>query len=172
MKYAIFETRLGFFGLLSAEKAILRTSLPEKSYKTAETDLLVGLISAKEDKNLHLGLQNQIIEYYHGTRLSFDYPIEVNLDSLTDFSRKILLACRKIPYGKTASYTEVSIMAGRPKSPRAAGNALANNPLPLIIPCHRVIKSDGSTGGFQKNKPGAVNLKTKMLQLEQQISRG
>ena len=166
MKYTIFKTEFGFFGLLAGKNALLRTSLPAASYESAQTDLLVGLNGASEDKTLFQSLQKQIIDYFDGKRVIISGDIPIGLDNYSDFTKDILSACRKIPYGQTVSYSEVSAMAGRPKAIRAAGNALGNNPLPLIIPCHRVIKSDGTTGRFQKNKPGAANLKKEMLQLE------
>lgn len=67
---------------------------------------------------------------------------------MTDFRRKVLVATASIPRGKTATYMAVARMVGRPRAYRAVGTALANNPLPITIPCHRVVRSDGSVGGY------------------------
>lgn len=70
------------------------------------------------------------------------------LASLTPFQRSVLLACSKIPKGQTRNYSQIAQAVGKPKAARAVGNALANNPFPLIIPCHRVIRKNGKAGGY------------------------
>ena len=84
----------------------------------------------------------------------------------SEFSVKILEACRQIPYGKVKSYSELAADAGFSGVARAVGSILARNSLPLFIPCHRVIKADGKLGGFMKNIEGAAEIKRKMLELE------
>ncbi|MBE3144695.1 MAG: MGMT family protein [Planctomycetes bacterium] len=86
------------------------------------------------------------------------------LDSLPAFTRKVLDACRKIPAGKTVSYSQLAGMIGKPRASRAVGSALARNPIPLIIPCHRVVHSDGSLGNF--SAPGGTSLKKMLIDLE------
>ncbi|MGB2782790.1 MAG: MGMT family protein, partial [Atribacterota bacterium] len=88
----------------------------------------------------------------------------LNLDNYTNFQKKILQTVKKNPYGGIRSYKEVAETAGYPLACRAVGNTMRNNPLPLIIPCHRVIKSDGGLGGFS-GKEG-IALKKKMIDWE------
>ena len=166
MKYVTFETKFGFYGILSDQGGILRTSLPVPDRKTSEKHLLEGLEGGKYSSGLMIGVQKQIKLYFSGTYVEFDDNISLLLDDLSQFSQDILNACLKIPYGQTVSYGELAKMANHPKAARAVGNAMGNNPIPLIIPCHRVLKSDSSIGGFQRSRPGGINLKKRMLALE------
>ena len=88
---------------------------------------------------------NQIHEYFDLSRKEFSLDIDIQLSS---YYRKVLKKVENIPYGKTASYKLIAIETGNPKASRAVGNANENNPLPIIIPCHRVIANDGRIGGY------------------------
>jgi methylated-DNA-[protein]-cysteine S-methyltransferase len=173
--YTIFKTKWGYFGLAVNEKGLIRTVLPCKSPKIVKKHLITGpprlarssgdagLNHPKFDKNLLKSLQKQIIAYFEGRPLSsVFYPL--NLSEFTPFVRKTLAACKKIPSGKTVSYSRLAGMLGKPKAGRAVGNALARNPVPLLIPCHRVIRSDGKIGNF--SAPGGSALKRKLIALE------
>jgi O-6-methylguanine DNA methyltransferase len=93
--------------------------------------------------------------------------LPIDLTGLTVFSRKTLLAARSIPWGRTVSYAELAKRAGSPGAVRAVASAMRNNPMPLIIPCHRVIKSDGSIGGFMGKSSGrSIRLKKRLLEGE------
>ena len=116
---------------------------------TAETPLIKK--TAKELK-----------EYFEGKRKKFDIPL---LLKGTDFQLSVWKALQKIPYGKTRSYKETAGMAGNPKACRAAGMANNRNPIAIIIPCHRVIGSDGSLTGYG----GGLEKKQYLLELEQGI---
>lgn len=97
----------------------------------------------------------QLREYFSGVRSHFNLPVD--LSALTPFQREVLAATRQIPAGQTWSYQRVAAKMGRPKSSRPVGQALARNPIPILIPCHRVIASDGSLGGYS----GGSGLKAK-----------
>lgn len=102
---------------------------------------------------------NQLTEYFSGKRKEFDLPIN---PKGTPFQKHIWEQLRKIPYGKTASYKDIAIMAGNPKACRAVGMANNKNPIIIITPCHRVIGSDGSLTGFGCG----LELKQRLLGLE------
>ena len=102
---------------------------------------------------------NQIHEYFDLSRKEFSLDIDIQLSS---YYRKVLKKVENIPYGKTASYKLIAIETGNPKASRAVGNANANNPLPIIIPCHRVIANDGRIGGYG----GGLKTKRFLLELE------
>jgi len=121
------------------------------------------------EKSLFKTAQEQITAYFDGDCVNFSPDIPVVLDDLSRFSRLVLTACRNIRFGQTTSYSGLAKKLGRPGTARAVGGALAKNPLPLIIPCHRVIRSNGKIGGF--SAPGGTNLKAKLLELEQQVIR-
>ena len=164
MKYTIFNTAWGYLGLVADKKGLRRTILPCENRKTVEKCLLAGLDDPKFDKNLLRPLQKQIIAYFEGKPARFNALLV--LDGLSLFTRKVLDACRKIPAGKTASYSQLAGMIGKPRASRAVGSALARNPIPLIIPCHRVIHSNGSLGNFSAF--GGTSTKKKLIALEKQ----
>ena len=167
MKYTIFNTAWGYFGLVADKKGLRRTILPCENRKTVEKCLLAGLDNPQFDKNLLKPLQKQIIAYFEGKPARLNAPLV--LDSLPIFTRKVLAACRKIPSGKTVSYSQLAGMIGKPRASRAVGSALARNPIPLIIPCHRVIHSDGSLGNFSAF--GGTSTKKKLLALETKMHK-
>ncbi len=90
--------------------------------------------------------------------------IPVNLGSLGDFQRRVLDQCRRIPYGSTMSYAALAAKAGFPRAARAVGNFLAANGIPLLVPCHRVVRSDGRPGSY--SAPGGEAMKRRLLALE------
>ena len=168
LKYTIFNTQWGFFGLLAIKNTLYRTSLPTSTYKTAKTNLLVGIPHAAEDSNLLLTLQEKIISYFDGQTVDFtpaSNDFTVCWDNTTPFTRDILTACMKIHHGQTTTYSQLAAAANHPKAARAVGSALSKNPIPLIIPCHRVIQKSGQPGGF--TAPGGPKTKQKLLKLEQ-----
>ena len=168
IKYTIFKTRWGYFGLAGTESVLCRTCLPSAERGKVKFHLLKNLSSAQYDKTLFKQVQGQIATYFEGLPVNFNPDIPIILDGLSKFARQILVACRDIKFGQTISYGRLAKMTGRPAASRAVGGALAKNPLPLIIPCHRVIRSNGKIGGFSAT--GGVILKKKMLKLEGEVA--
>ena len=101
----------------------------------------------------------QLSEYLDGKREVFDLDLEPDG---TDFQKDVWNALMRIPYGKTVSYSDVAIASGHPGAVRAVGNAVGRNPIPVIIPCHRVIRADGHIGGYALG----TELKIRLLKLE------
>lgn len=95
-----------------------------------------------------------------------DVPIDV--ESLTAFQRKVLAACRAIPPGETRTYGQLAAAGGSPKASRAAGSVMARNRFPLVVPCHRIVGSSGSLGGF--SAPQGIAMKRRLLDAEQQAA--
>lgn len=89
---------------------------------------------------------SQLKDYFHGKKVEF--KVSYDISNLPIFTQKVLRETMKIPYGCTVSYSELAQKIGNPKAMRAVGQSLANNPLPIIIPCHRVVSKDGSLAGF------------------------
>jgi methylated-DNA-[protein]-cysteine S-methyltransferase len=165
LKYSIFKTKWGYFGILGTEKGLLRTCLPMAKRQSAKTALLTASQSARFDKQYFKNLQKMITSYFQGNYVDFtpsDAPVLLN--NLSDFAKSVLMACRTVKYGKTISYGQLVQSIGQPGAARAAGNCLSANNLPLIVPCHRVICSDGRLGGF--SAPGGIKTKKKLLNHE------
>ncbi len=105
--------------------------------------------------------RRELDQYFTGARHAFELPIDWQLTK--GFARRVLEATAAIPYGGVASYREVAVGAGSPRGSRAAGNALGSNPLPIVVPCHRVVHSGGGLGGYT----GGVERKRALLTIEQ-----
>ncbi|HUQ41535.1 MAG TPA: methylated-DNA--[protein]-cysteine S-methyltransferase [Candidatus Limnocylindrales bacterium] len=102
----------------------------------------------------------QLDQYFDGKRRTFD--LDVDLSTLTEFQRKILAATARVAYGDVATYAKVAAKAGNERASRAAGAALGSNPVPIVVPCHRILASDGTLGGYA----GGLPAKRVLLQLE------
>lgn len=161
MKYVIFRTKWGYFGLAGTESGLYRTQLPFPEPEKIESLFLKNLPEAKFDKSYFKNLQKKLVAYFEGARVNFSRDIPITLNDFQGFSRWVLTACRTIGFGQTITYAGLAKKSKSPAASRAVGNALAKNPLPLIIPCHRVIRSDGKLGGF--SAPGGINMKKRLL---------
>lgn len=105
-------------------------------------------------------VHRELGEYFDGTRERFELPLDLTLAA--PFGRDVLAACARIGFGATATYAEVAADAGRPRATRAAGNALGANPVPIVVPCHRVLRTGGGIGGYT----GGLAIKQHLLALE------
>ena len=177
LRYTIFKTKWGYFGLAGSKHVLCRTCLPlaepdkVKSQLSKNLSLMNRALNRKHptpkferDTGLFKTLQQQITAYFEGAYVSFSSEISVMLDSCSAFASSVLTACRAVEFGQVVTYSRLAGKLGQPLAARAVGNALAKNPLPLIIPCHRVVRSDGKIGGF--SAPGGKNLKAKLLEHE------
>ncbi len=165
VKYAVFSTEWGYFGLAGDDRGLLRTHLPCGSRKLVKNRLLAGLENGCGPEPEYMkSLQRLIRDYFGGRAVRFGSDVAVNLDGLTDFKQRVLKACKGLSYGQKRTYGQIAGAAGSSGAARAVGNALACNPVPLIIPCHRVVCSGGGIGGF--SAPGGCDLKARMLELE------
>ncbi len=167
-RHTIFKTRWGYFGMVGAGDAVRRTCLPAPERTRVGQALLAGLdLSAPFDKGLLAELQQRITAYYEGENVDFSTDPLVDLAGRSAFDQTLLAACRQIGPGRTVTYSELAVKIGRPGAARAVGNALARNPIPLIIPCHRVLRADGGLGGF--SAIGGETTKRRMLLHEQSL---
>jgi methylated-DNA-[protein]-cysteine S-methyltransferase len=166
-QYAIFRTQWGWFGLLGSEQGLLRTCLPVSHKGAVQSRMLSDVPNAERSKKAFSVLKMEIESYYEGSPVDFG-NVKVRFDGFSEFQRKVLTTLRTIRYGETVSYSQLAQLAGRPKAARAIGRVMAKNPLPLIIPCHRVIKADGSPGLF--SAAGGADTKKRMLDLEKSRS--
>jgi methylated-DNA-[protein]-cysteine S-methyltransferase len=105
-------------------------------------------------------VRRELEEYFEGRRQAFDLALDWSLT--TGFRRRVLQQCARIPFGATSTYKEMAIAAGSPRAFRAAGGALGSNPIPIVVPCHRVLATGGGLGGYT----GGLDRKRKLLSLE------
>jgi len=120
-----------------------------------------GRIMAVEDRLSLRRVADDIRRYLGGERVDFDYRLD--LRGVTEFNRAVLHLARTIPYGGLRSYKWVAGAVGSPRATRPVGQALAHNPLPVVIPCHRVVNSDGSLGGYSG---GGTDMKRRLIGIE------
>ncbi|MGH2594324.1 MAG: methylated-DNA--[protein]-cysteine S-methyltransferase [Anaerolineae bacterium] len=106
------------------------------------------------------GIVAQLEAYFAGKRRAFDVPVD--LSHVAPFQRSVLMAARSVPAGQVVSYGEIARRIGRPTASRAVGQALGHNPVPIVIPCHRVVASSGGLGGYT----GGLEIKKRLLQME------
>ncbi|HUW20020.1 MAG TPA: methylated-DNA--[protein]-cysteine S-methyltransferase [Sedimentisphaerales bacterium] len=168
VRYTIFQTGWGHFGLVGNESGLRRTCLPMAQARQVESLLLESHPTALYDRRLFQTLRRQIIAYFDGACVNFNRDIPILLEGLSPFAHSVLTACRNVRYAETISYGELAAKVRCPKAARAIGGLLARNPTPLIIPCHRVVRGDGKIGGF--SAAGGIPLKRRMLEIEERTN--
>ena len=158
--YEILPTNLGWVGVLATRKGIRRLTLPQPSPQQAAEGLSPTTESAAFDPARFEELQERLERLFSGDPVSFGETLD--LEDSPPFFRRAWQTCRTIPRGDTRSYAWLAAQAGSPRAVRAAGQAMARNPVSIIIPCHRVIASDGALCGYG----GGLELKRRLLELE------
>lgn len=159
--YRTLETPVGTLLLAATERGLVRVA-----YDSEGHDQVLAALAARVSPRILSAPRRldaaarEIDEYFAGRRRDFDLPLDFSLS--TRFRRTVLSQLRAIPYGDTASYATVAAAVDNPKAVRAVGSACATNPLPVVVPCHRVIRSDGSVGGYA----GGRAAKQALLRLE------
>jgi methylated-DNA-[protein]-cysteine S-methyltransferase len=157
MYYCFLNTPLGDLLLAGDESALSLVGFPEGSMRRdPEPDWIYN-------EKPFAAAREQLTEYFAGTRKQFDLPLQL---SGTEFQLLVLEELRRIPYGETVSYGDIASRIGRPAAVRAVGAANGRNPLPIIVPCHRVIGSGGDLTGFG----GGLDTKEALLRLEAENS--
>lgn len=158
---SIVPTSWGSFGFVVRGDRLAATFLPA-SESSVRRMIAVRWSDAEESMGLLPDFVRDVRAYFDGCPVDFD--VEVDWGDLTPFRVRVLKACRQIPYGRTSTYADLARITGRPLAARAVGGAMANNPLPLVVPCHRVVRCGGGLGGF--SAPDGVAYKERMLQME------
>lgn len=161
-KYTVFSTKMGWMGFVSSTRGIYAAVLPRRTRFDAELELLKRCPGQPEpDAESFHTLEGQVMQYLNGEKVVFTCRIDWSW--ATAFQQRILQHVMAIPRGTVLTYGEVAALAGYPLAARAAGRALAANNIPLIIPCHRVVRRNGQLGGFTG---ASVELKARLLNLE------
>ncbi len=158
--FTIFETALGWIGLQGSEAGISQATLPQSSAERASLMLGKEIINSINSSAIFQPVVEKYNAYFQGHEVQFTEPLD--LTRRTAFERSVWKATQEISYGKTKSYAEIARQIGKPAAARAVGQALGRNPLAIIIPCHRVLASDGTLGGYG----GGLEMKRYLLDLE------
>lgn len=161
--YAVWQTPWGPMGAAADAGGLRRVVLPCPRRGDVRDALTRDVATAQPNDEPFAELIEQTHRYFDGDRVDFS-DVSCLLPRVESFQADVLRACRQIPYGRTASYGQLARRIGRPTAARAVAGALGRNPIPLVIPCHRVIYSDGRSGGF--SAAGGVELKERLLALE------
>ena len=163
--HMVFETALGFVGIAWSEAGLTRLSLFQRDGTLVERRLeRLGAMDGKADAPAWVeALVRDIRAYAEGEDIDFS-GVPVDLSGIDDFRLAIYDAARKLGFGETTTYGELAKRAGHAGLPRETGQALGSNPVPLVIPCHRILATGGKIGGF--SAPGGSATKEKMLKLE------
>ncbi|CAN7231108.1 methylated-DNA--[protein]-cysteine S-methyltransferase [Terrabacter sp. LjRoot27] len=159
--YRLVDSPVGSLLLAATESGVVRVAFETEGHDR----VLESLGSSVGSRILRGGdrldpLARELDDYFAGRRQGFDIPLDLRL--ARGFRLTVLRHLGEIPYGSTESYGEVAVASGSPRAVRAVGSACATNPLPIVVPCHRVVRSDGSLGGYL----GGLPAKERLLALE------
>jgi methylated-DNA-[protein]-cysteine S-methyltransferase len=159
--YTEVDTPVGRLLLAATPRGLVRITFPVESPETVLEQLATAVSPRILESPERLDEARRELDlYFDGKLTDFELPLDWQLSK--GFYRKVLRATARIPYGKTRSYSQVAKRAGSPRAVRATGTALGSNPLPIIVPCHRVLRTGGALGGYG----GGLDVKQALLELE------
>jgi methylated-DNA-[protein]-cysteine S-methyltransferase len=161
LHFCLVETGPGPVGIIASQTGLREVILPKYSRTSIYQIVLENYgIAHETDRSFFGDLPHRIELYFKGIRV--DFSDQLDFGNATGFQKSVWETTRSIPYGETRSYSWVAVESGHNRAARAVGNALGKNPLPIVVPCHRVIAGDGSIGGFT----GGIGIKKYLLQIE------
>lgn len=159
--YTVIDSPIGALLLAATSRGLVRVAFDSEDHDAVLKQLAEKISPRVLEADAQLApIAAQVEEYFAGQRRDFDIPLDRRLS--TGFRREVQRQLSEIPYGTTQSYSEVAAAVGQPTAVRAVGTACAQNPIPLVVPCHRVLRSDGSLGGYR----GGLPAKQQLLELE------
>lgn len=159
--YATTDSPFGPLLLARTPRGVVRIGLPNQDADELLGDLATRVSPRVLEAPAQLDeARRQLDLYFEGKLTDFDLPLDWQLSK--DFRRRVLRAIARIPYGQTRSYTEMAKSAGNDRAVRAAGTACGSNPIPVVVPCHRVLRTGGALGGYG----GGLPMKESLLRLE------
>lgn len=159
--YRTYESPLGTLLLAATPRGLVRVAFASEGHDSVLQHLADRLSPRVLESPVQLDdVARELDEYFAGHRRSFDLPLDLALSN--GFRREVLHHLPEIAFGRTETYTQVAAAVGNPRAVRAVGSACATNPLPVVVPCHRVLRSDGSLGGYL----GGLDAKRALLALE------
>ncbi len=163
MHYDVFETEMGWVAIVGNERGVVRMSLPEPIVEQAYDHVRPEIEHAELDPDALADVRAKVQDYCAGKDADLT-RVEIDMSSMSPFFRKAREACRSIPSGETRTYAWLAEQAGNVRAARGAGQAMAKNPVALLVPCHRVIGSDGELHGFGGGV--GIPMKERLLRME------
>jgi methylated-DNA-[protein]-cysteine S-methyltransferase len=165
--YTTIDSPFGPLLLAATPRGLVRVNLPSYDPDEALEDLAAKVSPRVLEAPAQLDkVRRELDLYFEGRLREFDLPLDWQLTG-AGFRHRVLKETARIPYGETSSYSEMAAVAGSPRASRAAGSALGSNPIPIVVPCHRVLRSGGSLGGYG----GGLPMKQALLELEGALDR-
>lgn len=159
--YALVDSPSGKLLLAATDLGLVRVGLPNQDSEELLADLADRVSPRVLEAPARLdGARRELDLYFQGKLREFDLPLDWQLSS--GFRQRVLRGIDAIPYGETRTYTEMARAAGNERAVRAAGSACGSNPIPIIVPCHRVLRTGGALGGYG----GGLPMKEQLLELE------
>jgi methylated-DNA-[protein]-cysteine S-methyltransferase len=162
VSYAAVDSPFGELLLAATKRGLVRLAFPEE-----DGDEVLQRLSERVSPRIVAAaggefdeMRRELEEYFAGRRRRFELPLDWSL--VGPFGRRVLGAASRIPFGEVSTYTQIAAKAGNPSASRAAGNALGANPIPIVVPCHRVLRIGGALGGYA----GGLDRKRFLLELE------
>ena len=159
-KYMLVDTAFGWVSLLGSSRGLCRLALPEPSLDRVRRSIDDLMPTAVPDDQFFGSLPSDIQRYFQHEQMEFH--VQLDLSGYTPFQLDVWRITRAIPYGETTTYGKIAEILNRPGSSRAVGRIMGKNPVPIVIPCHRVIGSKGNLTGFR----GGLDMKKRLLDLE------
>jgi methylated-DNA-[protein]-cysteine S-methyltransferase len=161
---SVFETDLGWMGLLGKGREIMGLTFGHAKRPQVHEDLATRFpIDSSQDRDWNPAARRLLMDFAKGKPTDFT-DLEVELHVKTDFQRKVLMVVQSLDYGEVASYGDIATRAGAAGAARAVGTVMANNRIPIIIPCHRVVASANKLGGY--SAPSGLDMKKRLLAME------
>lgn len=161
-EYRIFVTKAGYVGIVASRRGLRRVYLPHGSRRVLTATVRREFPGACESGRLLNDLVEALRRYFAGQPVEFDVPLD--LRGASRFEAAVWRACQKVAYGQCVTYKQLAERVGRPNAARAIGMAMRRNPWPIVVPCHRVVRSDGGLGGY--SGPGGPDFKLRLLEME------
>lgn len=165
LNYRLVNTAGGWMGLVWSQRGLRRVYLPERAAARLREAIRGDHPNAREDAAGAAELAEALRSFFEGERVRFETIYDWGDASAFDVA--VWKACARLGYGRTVSYGDLAERVGRPRAARAVGAAMGRNPRPIVVPCHRVTRSDGSLGGY--SGPGGTEFKQRLLAMEQAV---
>ena len=164
LKFTCFKIECGWLAIMSSSDGLLRTTFPLPDEMSA-IDAVTQGVNASRAETEFIEVKQVFTHYFKGEKTEFRFPLDLELEGCTQFQKDVWEAASRIPYGILRSYGWLAAEVGRPRAARAVGQALGANRLPIVVPCHRIVRSDGTLGGFS----GGLHWKVELIKMEKAL---